>query len=347
MTTDNRLKLAIVYDPTLPKFTKQSYSSTYADMLWRIERRFQITPPVTQSCSAEDIEADVILIYDIHSSHHIRIDGLAKHKAVKYTYFNDPHQRAMTLKYPDGRRVYKMNARQRVERAIERGVDHIICPYKNGYYKYIAPELISQGQKPDSMLFWFPPCPTIERFPERLRTIPLAERRHKILGNGMLRTNNLSIYDFRKWAFRQPNTFYVKHAMDKPTVPCGVAYVKLLCQFAGALALCDWHVVPKYQEIPLAGCVCFAQDNEDYRDMGFVHGRNCYFINSKPEFTSITSAFLAANSGELYASDMSDYQALADAGRKLIEDKWTAEHFADAFYNHALQRVRPNSKERT
>jgi len=331
------LKLAVIYDPLCPKLGPDSYSSTYADMLLAVMERFAPNiQQVVMSQSAEDIEADVILIYDIHSSHKIAIDGLEDHKAVKYTYFNDPHQQEFVGRYKDGPKVHKLGPQQRVSRAIERGIDYIICPYKNGYFKHIAPWM----NDPDGdMLFWFPPAPSIKRFPEALRTRPLAERKHKILGNGIQHPSGPGMpYEFRNWAFAQKNTYYVKHAIERPEVPKGLEYVKLLSQFAGGLALCDWYVVPKYLEIPLAGCVCFAQEQQDYRDMGFQHGIHCVYVSDKEDFEIHTEIFRDCRDIE------TSFQAIADAGRKLIEDNWTAECFADALYNHALKRVQPNSK---
>jgi hypothetical protein len=63
------MRLAVIYDPQCPKLTERSYSATYADMMFAVWERF--TPyvqTITDSCSAKDIDADVILIYDIHSS---------------------------------------------------------------------------------------------------------------------------------------------------------------------------------------------------------------------------------------------------------------------------------------
>ena len=322
-----------MYDPLCPKLTQSAYSATYLDMLNAVVERFVLSHAITHSCSAVDIEADVILIYDIHSSHKIHIDGLSEHKALKYTYFNDPHQRDFKGRYRNGPKVHKLGAEQRVRRAVNRGIDYVICPYKSGYFEHIAPWL----SDPDGeRLFWFPPAPSIGRFPRQLRTIPLAQRKHKILGNGILHGGS-GAYDFRRWAFKQKNTYYVKHATERPNVPKGLEYVKLLCQFAGALALCDWYVVPKYLEIPLAGCVCFAQPHPEYADMGFVDGVHYLSVCSDMLFNARTEYFLTF-------PEKDSHQCIADAGRKLIEDKWTAECFASAFYNHALERVQSNSK---
>lgn len=337
------MKLAIVYDPACPKLTANSYSSTYRDMLVALVERFEDVQAATISKPADEIEADVIVIYDIHSSHHIEIEGLADHPALKYTYFNDPHQVEFTGQYRDGPKVHKLGAEQRVQRALDRGIDYIICPYKNGYRRYIAPRISPDtpypymSAKAEEMFFWFPPAPSIKRFPDRAR--PLAERRPKILGNGILRpVMENGPYEFRNWAFAQKETFYIRHAIERPDVPSGADYGKLLSTFAGALALCDWYVVPKYLEIPLAGCLCFAQSHNEYRDMGFEPGVHYLPVDDKLSFTRRTQMFLAGSDGR-------DHQKIADAGRKLIEENWTAERFADALYEHAQNHINQTRKD--
>jgi len=331
---EQQLKLAIIYDPECPKLTECAYSSTYRDMLIAVTNRFATVPILTDSCWLKDIKlaVDVILIYDIHSSHHLEIEGLASQPALKYTYFNDPHQVEFQGQYRGGPKVHKLGARQRVQRAMDRGIDYIICPYKNGYYEHIASHLFNADEK----LFWFPPAPSIKRFPDRAR--PLAERRPKILGNGILHpVMENGPYEFRNWAFAQKETFYIRHAIERPEVPSGDDYGSLLSTFAGALALCDWYVVPKYLEIPLAGGVCFAQDQQDYRDMGFVDGENCIFV-TKENYQNLARDFLASPTDPTW-------QTIADAGRKLIEEKWTAERFADALYEHAQNHINQTRKD--
>ena len=317
------MKLAIIYEPTFPKLTESAYSQTYRDMFLAVIDRFEEVQHITDSCSAKDIEADVIVIYDIHSSHHIQIDGLDKHKAVKYTYFNDPHQQEFKGKYRIGPKVHKLGPEERVRRALLRGVDYIICPYQTGYYEFIAPYL----SNPNDMLFWFPPAPSYKHYPLRLR--PLSKRHHKILGNGAI--DNIEGYAFRRWAYSQPETFYMTHTYNRPDVPRGANYGDLLCRFAASLALCSRYVVPKYLEIPLAGCVCFAQDQKDYRKMGFKNLENCFFVN-QDTFKNAANMFLNSLPGDIY------YQKVAREGQKLIESQWTAECFADALYNHAKSK---------
>ena len=321
------MKLAIIYDPLCPKLIENDYSRTYLDMFEAVVDRFEEVQHITEGFSAKDIEADVILVYDIHSSHHIKIDGLADHKAVKYTYFNDPHQPGVKGIYQNGslRFVHKLGYKRRIERALKRGIDFIICPYSNLYYQFIAPYL---GKNAGDMLFWFPPAPSHKRFLLRLR--PLAQRQHKILANGITWGHDKA-YELRKWAYVQPESTFIKHAFKDPRVPSGAKYGTLLCEFSASLALCDTIIVPKYLEIPLAGCVCFAQDQEDYRKMGFVDGKNCILVN-RVNFKGKTGDFVNSDPNDIY------YQKVANEGRKLISRKWTAECFADALYEHAKSK---------
>ena len=226
----------------------------------------------------------------------------------------------------DGTEVYvkKLGAKTRTLRALGRGVDFIICPYSGLYYQYIAPYL---GSDAEDMLFWFPPAPSHKRFKLRLR--PLKQREHKILANGST-WGGEDAYKFREWTYKQPETFFVKHTAKRQDVPKSGDYGNFLAKFAASIAACDTRIVPKYLEIPLAGCVCFAQDQEDYRRMGFRDLKNCFFIN-QDNFKNRTNAFLNAVPGDVY------YQKVAKEGRMLIEQKWTAECFADALYEHAIK----------
>jgi len=70
----------------------------------------------------------------------------------------------------------------------------------------------------------------------------------------------------------------------------------------------------------------FCRKAEDYEQMGFKDMENCIYID-KDNFKERTQKFLN--------SDLREYQKIANAGRELIEQKWTAEKFADALYEHA------------
>lgn len=313
------MKLAIVYDPKFPKLRADAYSLSYRDQFLALCERFEEVQYITEDFNANDVDADVIIFYDVHSAHHITVANVAQHNAVKYEYFTDPYQEEVKGKYGDGTPVHKLGPKQRSERVMQRGVDYIICPYTNLYWQYIAPHL----DEPKKRLVWFPVAPArkLEKIP------PLAERKQQVLANGATWRIGLGDfpYHFRRWAFSQECVTYVPHAAIDETVAKGDSFQSMLASYAGALALCDTHNVPKYQEIPLAGCVCFAQQNMDYEKMGFSDGVNCVIVN-RSNFNKKVTDFLA---------DVESYQQIADAGRKLVEEHWTAKHFAEFIHCHA------------
>ena len=306
------MKLAIVYDPDCPKLRPLAYSQTYRDMFLALCERYDEVQKITKPCSAKDIEADHIIFYDIHSSHHIDIDGIENHEAVKFEYFNDPHQHDFEGTYSNGQKVKKLGAMKRSKRANERGVKYVICPYENGYHKHIAPHF-------DGELLWFPVAPK-----PRLFNVPeLKDRAHAVLANGHTweGLNGFRPYEFRRWAFGRHGLSVAQHSIVSNT-PNGNSYQDFLATFAGALALCDAYVVPKYLEIPISGCVCFAQYQFEYEKMGFVDGESCIYVTRKNFDDCIRS----------FTEDVEGYQAIADKGRQLILNEWTAKHFADFVY---------------
>jgi hypothetical protein len=320
------MKLAIVYDKNDHKLSPNSYSQTYRHMFDALINQADLVQHVTENCSAKDIEADIIVVYDIHSSHHIEIDDLRNHSAVKYTYINDPHQLEMRGRYLDETPVFKLGAEARVARILHRGIDYIICPYTDGYYQFLAPYL---GKDANKMHVWFPVAPKEQSFNDKR----LVDRRSAVLGTGHLwqGRDDFKPYKFRLWAYTQKNVEYVKHCLHDKRIPKGNYFLHLLSQWAGALALTDNYVVPKYLEIPLAGCVCFAQYHEDYKNMGFKHGLNCIIVdeaNFEDEIILFTN-----NVGS------SHYQSVANAGQQLIKENWTSVHFAEYIYNHCKQHM--------
>jgi len=319
------IKLALIYDVKDRKLQSDSYSQVYRSQFLALQHRFENVQHVVESCSADDIDADVIIFYDVHSSHHFKIDGIKHHGAIKYEYLNDPHQEDVKGRYNfDNSYIHKLGPKQRVKRLLLREVQYIICPSVNGYYEYLAPYLNGQA---DDMLLWFPASPTIRYFKNRTR--PLAARIEKVLANGALAEGGTCGYKFRRWAFQQKCVYFSPHYAENHKAPIGRDYPDFLAKFAGALALNSIYIVPKYLEIPLAGCVCFAQKHPDYERMGFKNGKNCIFVD-KENFTDVIEGF---------KKDVSSFQKIADAGRELIEEKWTAECFADCIYNHAKKRL--------
>ena len=319
---NGELKVALIYNPKDNKLQVNHYSHTYRQMFEALCSKFPNAQHITDSCSAKDIEADFILIYDIHSSHHITIDGLLQHSATKYTYFDDPHQEHVCGKYSTGQFVHKLGPQERLERAFARGVDHIICPYYDSYMHYLAPFM---GGVAENMLLWFPIAPVNEFEPSFRSTLRLKHRKPEVLANGALAAGDCTIYDFRKWAFAQESVTKVSKSLGE------VSYQEFLSGWAGALALAQYAAVPKYLEVPLAGCVGFMQQNLDCDKMGFKDMENCVFV-TKTNFAKKINDFL-------HNVESNKYQGIADAGYKLVSNNFTAKHFADFIEKHMKEEA--------
>jgi len=322
------VKTLIIYDRNYHKLTVDSYSQSYRRQLLALISRFsEGGGTVVELCHDDYIAlepADVIIFYDPHSTHHAIIDGIEDHPAVKYEYFDDPHQREMLgVHNQTGQHIHKLGARQRIERALDRGVSFIICPYYNAFYRFLAPYCVNEQPQ----LVHFPISPDVTLFSQR--SVPLIDRRLSVLANGSVNTAD-SLYDFRRWAFCRPNVTRIEHSVRANSTPSGIQYPdELLAKFAGALALADYQAVPKYFEMPLAGCVTFMQWNHDAYLAGFRDYVNCVFVE-KSNFDERIKHFL---------NHIIDYQSIADQGRRLVELNYTAQHFAQAIYNHARSHL--------
>jgi hypothetical protein len=290
-------------------------------MFFALVNRFVNVQHITKPCSAKDIDGDVVIFYDVHSNHHIDIDGIENHKAVKYEYFNDPHQKDFDG-YMGDRHIVKLGAEKRSKRAMERGIDFVICPCYEKYFEYIEPHLENAEDK----LVWFPVSPK-KRVKE---DASLMSRTNQVFANGHLwrGEDGFKPYEFRNWAYRQECVSYIPHTIEGKT-PRGANYQSFLSNFTAGLALCDYYVVPKYFEIPLAGCVLIAQDNPDFKLTKFKDEENCIVVN-KENFVFRVEEFL---------NHFHNYQWLADNGRKIVEENYTADRFAEYIYSHAKSKV--------
>jgi len=313
------MQLAIVYNPEDNKLGPDSYSWTYRDMLQAVIERFSPVQMITRDCNAAEIEAEAILFWDIHSSHHIKIHGIEQHSAVKVEYFNDPHQLEQRGTYSStGKQFHKLGPRQRTERAAERGVRHIICPYRAGYNQYIHPHALGIDH-------WHLPIAPANR---RRSPSVLGIRKPEVLISGHLweGRDGFRPYEFRRWAWGQESLTQADHSLAGQT-PSGPYYQGYLARYAGALAACDCYVVPKYLEIPLAGCVCFCQMLPEYAELGFEDGVNCIAVD-RQNLSDRVMDFLA---------DPTRYQAIADAGRRLAAEHYTCAHFAQWLENQLVK----------
>ena len=118
------------------------------------------------------------------------------------------------------------------------------------------------GALAEKMLVHFPVAPRCI-LSEGIKVSPLTKRKTQVLSTGFT-VADCDIYNFRKWAYQQENIIYKRWEDGN--------FQTHLLEYAGALALTDFAAVPKYFEIPLAGCVCFATQNEDDTRLGFLDG---------------------------------------------------------------------------
>lgn len=318
------MKMALVYDSTAYKLQPYSYSHTYKNQFFALQNRWgqENILHIVESTDMDKVKADVIIFYDIHSCHYIKLPNIEKHKAIKYEYFNDPYQGLVKHKRPNGAVAHKLGAKERTERALQRGVNYIICPQKNVYNKYIAPHT------PRDMLVWFPTAPKDENQGQRR----LKDRQPIVIMNGHVwkGREDFRPYIFRRWAaYQQDYITFIQHGMDNKTTPVGSKFQEHLSNHVGALAACDTHVVPKYFEIPLAGCLCFAQYHTEYEELGFENYKNCIFVD-EGNLVEVVKKF---------KTNPDKYQEIADAGRKLVSKNYTARHFADFIWNHVEEHL--------
>lgn len=311
------MKLALVYDDKDHKLQDTSYSWVYKGMLDALAERFEEVSYWHNDCYAMDIDADLIMFYDVHATHHIRIDGIRSHPALKMEYVSDPNQEEMRGVFRQfNRNIHKLGRRQRVERFFERGVRYIVCPYRDGYYEWLGEFL---GNDAEDMLLWFPIAPSFKG----KSILPYPERKKEILGNGAVLDQGKRIYEFRRWAFKHDFVTFVEHWVKDKNTPSGPDYIDFISQYSGMLALHDYFPVPKYFEAPYAGCVTFAQWYSEYEALGFKDFETCVYVDYQ-NFEERVKAFL---------NDIQSYQKIAEAGRKLVEENYTSKHFADFIYN--------------
>jgi spore maturation protein CgeB len=176
----------------------------------------------------------------------------------------------------------------------------------------------------EDMLIHFPPAPRTVFYPGN----DPRDRKVAVLANGA--THGSVGYNFRAWAYEQDYVTFAPHAMNGNGTPKGQKYIEFLSQYGAALALCSVFPVPKYMEIPAAGCLTFAQYHKDYEDLGFKDYETCVYVN-KDNFEERVKDYLAAPG---------PYTKIAAAGTKLVADNYTADKFAEFLYKK-LETVLP------
>ncbi len=310
VVSDKQIKMAIVYDPLDSKMRDDTYSYMFKGMFEALVEKFKPVH-ITDNCNAKDIDANVIIFWDGNSCHDITIEGIDKHPALKMEYLSDPFQKEVHGAYPQwpDRVIHKLSAEQRIERVLRRGIKYILSSNKVSYFRRFVHLL--GADRAEKMLTYFPHAPWFEP-----GTSKLNERKKEVLANGSM---GHEIYEFRKWAFQRSNVTVVPHFGMNGNGPKGKEYPGYLKTWAGALALCDEFPVPKYYEIPMAGCVAFFQYHEECKEIGFNDYESCVYVN-KDNFDERIKDFI---------NDVGSYQMIADRGRKLMENNYTAKHYAD------------------
>jgi len=310
------MRLALVYNPNDRKLKEYSYSYIYKGMLDALIEAFDGAQLIAGSCEAKDIKADVVIFFDPNSCHDITIAGIDKHPALKMEYLSDPHQQELHGIYmQDGSKVHKLGPEKRMNRLKERGIKFVISPVRDGFIQYL-------GQYVDDIrLLHFPFAPA---FPVKR----IKNRIPEVLANGCTWAADLRCYDFRKWAFTQPEVTRIEHYLIDNTTPHGKDYSDLLYRFAGGLALSEYYPVPKYYEMPLCGMVTFAQHHPEYEARGFKDHESCVYV-TKTNFKDRLGDFL---------EHPDEYGDIAKAGQEVMKN-YTARKFGEFIFNKAKEEA--------
>jgi hypothetical protein len=127
-------------------------------------------------------------------------------------------------------------------------------------------------------------------------------------------------YHFRWKCAQHPKVY---HAPKRDYL--GVNYWMLLADYRAAIACMTLTSVLKYFEIPMCGCLMFAEvtGSNQIKDLGFKDGKNCIYIdrtNYKDRFDQYLST-----------PDAPVWKEIADAGHKLIINRFTNERQVSRF----------------
>lgn len=137
--------------------------------------------------------------------------------------------------------------------------------------------------------------------------------KNKILSSGVLDTR----WWFYRFRAKVTEHSFVEYIPKKEYL--GVEYWKLLTSYRAAIACMSYTSVLKYFEIPMCGCLMFAEVTQfnQIEEMGFEDMVNCVYIND----VNYRQRF------KEYMDTVDDpkWKKIADAGRNLVMERYTNE----------------------
>jgi len=208
-----------------------------------------------------------------------------------------------------------------------------IDDYYNRKAKELGIDLVMSFQSPNCQYTYLDKGIRYERFILGIdgKTYPCPDnwdnRKKTILSSGVL-SDKWWFYRFRT---QLAGTRYVEHVPKQEFL--GVDYWKLLTKYRAAIACMSFTSVLKYFEIPMCGCLMFAEVTElnQIEEMGWKDGENCIYIDSQ-NYAERFEEFLD-NPGE------PKWKKIAGKGRQLVLDNYTNEKEVKRFVEYVENMV--------
>ncbi len=214
-----------------------------------------------------------------------------------------------------------------------KNLDNVKCPkitrapdawqiddYYNNKCRELGIDLVVSFQSPNCQYDFLDRDIPYERFILGIdeKTYPCVtpwedRKKDKILSSGVL-DDRWWFYRFRK---KVTEHTFVEYVPKKEFL--GVDYWKLLNKYRAAIACMSYTSVLKYFEIPMCGCLMFAEVTHynQIEEMGFEDGVNCVYINDlnyKQRFAEYMDTV-----------DDPKWELIAERGKKLIMERYTNE----------------------
>lgn len=158
------------------------------------------------------------------------------------------------------------------------------------------------------------------------------DRKNEILSSGVLTSDNSWkwFYRFRTECARSSLVTHVNKSTSNEynAEYLGTDYWRLLSRYKAAIACMSFTSVLKYFEIPMSGCLMFAEVTElnQIEELGFEDGVNCIYID-KGNYKERFQEFLDSPNNP-------KWKKIADAGRSLVLENYTNRKEVDRFVNY-------------